>query len=146
MMPMSLYDAIQDPDKRRSVIDDSNDILEAEVRSKGFMVKTAFKVVKGIKPGFVPMAIDNLLDDFSQQLDPHFNEWDQGGRSGSLENHFTQNGTRIANDLLSVTDERARTAKSNTVKKAYNKLRPAATNHITAAMPRIAGLVLKHAG
>ena len=104
---MSLYDLIQDPDKRRTVVDDSNLVLEAEVRSKGFMVKTAFKVVKGIKPGFIPMAIDNLLDDFSQQLDPHYATWDQGGRSGTLEQHFVKNGQTIANDLLSVTDHRA---------------------------------------
>ena len=109
---MSLYDLIQDPDKRRTVVDDSNLVLEAEVRSKGFMVKTAFKVVKGIKPGFIPMAIDNLLDDFSQQLDPHYATWDQGGRSGTLEQHFVKNGEAIANDLLSVTDHRAATAKS----------------------------------
>ena len=143
---MSLYDLIQDPDKRRTVVDDSNLVLEAEVRSKGFMVKTAFKVVKGIKPGFIPMAIDNLLDDFSQQLDPHYATWDQGGRSGTLEQHFVKNGEAIANDLLSVTDHRAATAKSNTVKKAYKKLRPAATKHITTAMPRVAELVHKHIG
>ena len=32
------------------------------------------------------------------------------------------------------------------VKKAYNKLRPTATKHISAAMPRIADLVNKHIG
>ena len=143
---MSLYDLIQDPDKRRTVVDDSNFVLEAEVKTKGFMVKTAFKLVKGIRPGFIPMAIDNLLDDFSQKLDPHFQSWDQGGRSGTLEQHFVGNATTIANDLLSVTDHRAETAKSGTVKKAYKKLRPAATKHITSAMPRIAGLVNTHIG
>jgi len=116
------------------------------VRGKGFMVKTAFKVVKGIKPGFIPMAIDNLLDDFSKQLDPHFAAWDDGGRTGSLESHFVRNGARIANDLLSVTDKRAETAKSNTVKKAYKKLRPAATKHITTAMPSVADMVMRHIG
>ena len=143
---MSLYDTIQDPEKRRTVIADSNAILEAEVRTKGFMVKTAFKVVKGIKPGFITTAIDNLIDDFSQQLDPHFDQWVEGGRQKSLETHFVANSDRIANDLLSVTDKRAQTAKSSTVKKAYNKLRPAATKHISTAMPRLSGLVEKHAG
>ena len=143
---MSLYETIQDPDKRRTVIEDSNAILEAEVRTKGFVVKTAFKVVKGIKPGFIPTAIDNLIDDFSQQLDPHYDQWANGEQKESLEGHFVSNSTRIANDLLSVTDERAKTAKSATVKKAYNKLRPAATKHISTAMPRLAGLVEKHAG
>jgi hypothetical protein len=143
---MSLYEFVQDPDKRRAVVDDSQRILEAEVRTKGFIVKTAFKVVKGIKPGFIPMAIDNLLDDFSVQLDPHFDAWEEGGRSGSLEKHFVGNGDRIANDLLSVTDKRALTAKSKTVKKAYKKLRPAATRHITTAMPRVAEMVMRHIG
>ena len=143
---MSLYNTVQDPEKRRTVIEDSNAILEAEVRTKGFMVKTAFKVVKGIKPGFIPTAIDNLIDDFSQQLDPHYDQWASGEKEQSLESHFVAKSAQIANDLLSVTDKRAKTAKSSTVKKAYNKLRPAATKHISTAMPRLAGLVEKHAG
>ena len=110
------------------------------------MVKGAFKVVKSIRPGFIPMAIDNLLNDFSEQLDPHFESWDQAGRSGSLQSHFQRNGTAIANDLLTVTDKRAQTAKSKTVKKAYTKLRPAATKHITAAMPAMADMVMRHIG
>jgi hypothetical protein len=128
------------------VVDDSQRILESEVRNKGFMVKGAFKVVKSIRPGFIPMAIDNLLNDFSEQLDPHFESWDQAGRSGSLQSHFQRNGTAIANDLLTVTDKRAQTAKSKTVKKAYTKLRPAATKHITAAMPAMADMVMRHIG
>lgn len=143
---MRLYDLIQDPDKRRAVVDDSERILESEVRNKGFVVKGAFKIVKRIKPGFIPMAIDNLLNDFSEQLDPHFESWDQAGRSGSLQKHFQLNGTTIANDLLSVTDKRAQTAKSKTVKKAYTKLRPVATKHITAAMPAMADMVMRHIG
>jgi hypothetical protein len=143
---MRLYDLIQDPEKRRAVVDDSQRVLESEVRTKGFIVKGAFKVVKSIKPGFIPMAIDNLLDDFSEQLDPHFESWDQGGRNGTLQRHFQTHGTTIANDLLSVTDKRALTAHSNTVKKAYKKLRPAATKHITAAMPAMAEMVMRHIG
>jgi hypothetical protein len=143
---MRLYDLIQDPDKRRAVVDDSQRILESEVRKKGFVIKGAFKVVKSIKPGFIPMAIDNLLNDFSQQLDPHFETWDQGGRTGTLKTHFDRNGNAIANDLLSVTDKRALTAHSNTVKKTYNKLRPAASKHITAAMPALADMVMRHIG
>jgi len=143
---MRLYDLIQDPEKRREVVDDSQRVLESEVRTKGFMVKGAFKVVKSIKPGFIPMAIDNLLNDFSEQLDPHFESWDQGGRNGTLQRHFQTHGSAIANDLLSVTDKRALTAHSNTVKKAYKKLRPAATKHITAAMPAMADMVMRHIG
>ena len=44
-------------DKRAALIDDSLRVLEAEVDDKsglsGIAIKTAFKVVKGISPGFL---------------------------------------------------------------------------------------------
>lgn len=142
----SLYDTVQDPTRRRAVIDDSERIIEAEVAGKGLIIKGAFKVVKGIKPGFIPMAIDHLVDDFSKELDPHYNAWVDGGKSGSLSSWFTRNGDRIANDLLKVTDERARTAKHKVVKKSYDKLRPKAVQHVRGALPRVADMLVRHVG
>jgi hypothetical protein len=125
----SLFDTIQDQTKRRAVVDDSQAIIEAEVATKNFIIKGAFKLVRGIKPGFIPMAIDNLIDD---------------GKNGPLSSWFSLNGSQIANDLLRVTDSRAEDAKHKTVKKAYGRLRPKAVEHVRTALPRVADMLEKH--
>jgi hypothetical protein len=140
----SLFDTIQDQTKRRAVVDDSQAIIEAEVATKNFIIKGAFKLVRGIKPGFIPMAIDNLIDDFARELDPHFNAWIDEGKNGPLSSWFSLNGSQIANDLLRVTDSRAEDAKHKTVKKAYGRLRPKAVEHVRTALPRVADMLEKH--
>jgi hypothetical protein len=140
----SLFDTIQDETKRRAVVDDSQSIIEAEVATKNFIIKGAFKIVRGIKPGFIPMAIDNLIDDFARELDPHYNAWIDGGKSGRLSSYFSQHGNQIANDLLRVTDGRAKDAKHKAVKKTYGKLRPKAVEHVRTALPRVADMLEKH--
>ena len=145
----ALTDVIADQSRRRAVCDDGVRAIEEEVRSKrgltGVAVKAGFKAVRGVKPGFIPMALDHLLDDFAAQIDPFYDAWKESG-SGTLKQYFTANDNRIANALLTITDGRARSAKSRVVAKAYGKLRPQAVAHTANAMPRVADLVSKHVG
>ena len=146
----ALSDVIQDQTRRRAVVDDGIRAIEAEVASKrglsGMAVKAGFKVVRGIKPGFIGMALDHLLDDFSARIDPFYDQWRDGGSKGQLRDHFVANNAAIANALLGVTDARAQNAKNKAVKKAYDKLRPQGVEHVKAAMPRVGDLVAKHVG
>ncbi len=143
----ALTDVIADETRRRAVCDDGVEAIKAEVKSKrgltGVAVKAGFKAVQGVKPGFIPMALNHLLDDFAAQIDPFYDAWQTDG-SGTLRDYFRSNDVKIANALLSITDERGKNAKSRTVAKAYQKLRPQAVNHTAAAMPRVADLVSKH--
>lgn len=143
----ALSDAVADPQRRRAIVDDGVKVIEEEVSDKGgvtgLVVKGAFKAVQSLKPGFVPRALDNLIPDFAQKIDPFYDAWKQSGK-GDLRGYFVANGDRIANALLSITDERARNAEHATVKKAYDQLRPQGLQHTVAAMPRLAGLVQRH--
>jgi hypothetical protein len=144
----ALSNAIKDQQKRRAVVDDGVAAIEAEVASKGgvsgLAVKGAFKVVKGVKPGFTGMVLDHLLDDFAAQVDPFYDAYKASGQS-DIVGYFGSRDKEIASALLSVTDARAVRAKNKAIKKAYDKLRPRAVDHVTAAMPRVARLVEKHA-
>jgi len=146
----ALTDVIKDQTKRRAVVDDGIRAIEAEVASKrglsGLAVKAGFKVVRGIKPGFIGMALDHLLDDFSARIDPFYDRWQAAGGQGRLRDYFVANDSAIANELLGVTDGRAHNAKNKAVKKAYQKLRPQGVEHVKAAMPRVGDLVAKHVG
>lgn len=145
----ALTDVIADETRRRAVCDDGVAAIKDEVASKrgltGVAVKAGFKAVQGVKPGFIPMALNHLLDDFAAQIDPFYDAWKASG-SGTLKDYFRANDTAIANALLSITDDRGRNAKSRTVAKAYQSLRPQAVTHTAAAMPRVADLVSKHVG
>ncbi|HJN74307.1 MAG TPA: hypothetical protein QGF58_10280 [Myxococcota bacterium] len=143
----ALSDALNDPGKRKAIIDDGIAVIEEEVASKrgfrGLAVKAGFKAVKAIRPGVIGMALDHLMPDFAKQIDPFYDDWKASG-SGTLESYFSSRDGEIANALLSITDGRARHAQNRAMKKAYDKLRPQGVEHTKAAIPRLAGLVGRH--
>lgn len=143
----ALTDVIQDSEKRRAVIDDGTRIIDLEVKDKkgvsGMAVKAGFRVVKGVKPGIIPQALNGLLDDFCAAVDPFYDDYRESGRS-DISAYFVERGDEIADALLSITDERAEKNDHRTLRKAYYKLRPQAEKHVLAAMPRVAGLVERH--
>jgi len=143
----ALSDALNDPNKRKAIVDDGVKVIEEEVRSKsgfrGMAIKAGFKTVKAIRPGIIGMALDHLMPEFATQIDPFYDEWKASG-SGTLRDYFTRRDADIANALLSITDQRSRGAQNRTMKKAYDKLRPQGLEHTKAAIPRLAGLVERH--
>ena len=143
----SLKEVIKDQAKRRAVIDDCVKMIDAEVSDKsgfsGVAIKAAYKAVKGLRPGMIGMAMDGLLDDFSDKVDPFWQECQSSG--AKPRDFFKRRGTDIANALLGITDKRAERNDNKVLKGAYRKLRPQGVKHIEAAMPRFADLVQKHA-
>lgn len=144
----SLREMLGSGDKRQRVIEDSLDVAEAEVNDKsglsGIAIKTAYKVVKGVSPGFLRQAVDHMLDQFLDALDPIYQE--AVSRGVPPAQHLQANADRAADALLSITDARAKSAKNTLVKGAYDKLRGSAKKHVVAAMPRLGGLFGRHTG
>lgn len=142
----SLVETVKDPAKRKLVVDAGVRLIEAEVADKGGLsglaIKGAFKLVSGIKPGFVGGTLNHLLDDFSAKVDPFWAECQE--RREEPRAYFVRRGADISNALLSITDDRARNARGP-VRNTYDKLRPEAVKHVTAAMPRLADMVRTHA-
>lgn len=145
--PMSLVDTLADPSKKNAVIDDSVKLIDEEVASKGglsgVVVKTGYAAVKGIKPGFIREVCDKLMPEFAKELDPI---WAEGKAKGDPEAHFARERSRVADALLSVTDAKSKNAKSNLVRSTYDKMRGSAKKNVEEAVPRLAKLLVKHAG
>ena len=143
----SLIELAKDPAKRKAIVDDAAKLLDSEVADKrgfsGKAVKLAFRAVKGVSPGMIPMSIDALLDDFCVQVQPFWEEAQTQGVSARA--HFQAQSGAIAAALLSITDARAERSTQRVLKSAYSKLRGQAVKHITDAMPRLADLVERHA-
>ena len=108
----------------------------------GLVIKAGYKTVKGIKPGFIRKVVSSLLDEWTQQLDPI---WEEGAAEGSAPDHLKAQRGRVAEALLSVTDAKAQDAKSGLVAKTYKKLRPTAKEHVEQAVPGLADLLSRHA-
>jgi len=144
----TLRELLAGPDKRPALIADALGVLDAEVADKsglsGIAVKTAFKVVKGISPGFLREVVDHLLDDFLDALDPLYQEALKSGVAPRQ--HLQANPGRVADALLGITDRRAQRAKNQMVKATYEKLRGQAKKHVEAAVPRLGELFQRHAG
>ena len=134
-------------EKRRKLIDDACDVLDQEVADKsglsGLAIKAAYKVVKGVRPGFIREVVDGLLDEFLDAVEPLYQEAVAAKRP--LGSGVRDNPSRVADSLLGVTDRKAEKAKSQAVKSAYEKLRPMAKKQVEGACPRLAGLLERHA-
>lgn len=142
----TLNEILAAPGVRTQVIADCEKVIEEEVASKGLMglpIKAAYGVVKAVKPGFVPEVIDHMLEDFCKRLDPFYQAAKDKGEPVTA--HFNARAGEVSEALLAITDERAQRAKNQTLKSAYEKLRPMAKKHVEAAVPRVGRLVAKYA-
>ncbi len=143
----SLAEQLGSGEARTKLCADACTVLDQEVADKGgitgLAIKGAYKVVQGVKPGFVPEVVDALMDDFLRALDPLYQEAAAKQRPAGA--YMRENSSRVADSLLEVTDRRAKDAKRQVIRSAYEKLRPMAKKQVEAAAPRLSDLVDKHA-
>ena len=142
-----LKNILLESDNRERVIGDCVNLVESEVASKsglgGMAVKTAFGVIKKLHPQIIHMAVNKLIDDFVDAMDPFYSDYKTVGAS-NLESHWSSKRVELADALLSVTDRRISKAENKTIKKAYSKLRPSGAKHVEASIPGIAQVVSRY--
>lgn len=142
----SLIEALTDEAKKKDVVKDCCDLIDAEVKDKGgisgLAIKAGYKTVKGIKPGFIEKAVEDLLPEFAKALEPVYA--DAKSQDKPIGEFLTSNSSRVADALLSITDEKAARAKSGVAKGAYEKLRSSAKKNVEQAVPRLAKLIEKY--
>jgi len=145
-----LIEKLASGEKRPRVIDGCVRLIDSEVASKRGLssvpVKGAFRVLKGIRPGFVAQCVDHLLDDFCRALDPFYVEWSAKAPASRppIASELVAQQDRVAGALLGVTDQRAKRAQNRVLLKLYNKLRGAAEKHVKAALPGLGRTIEPH--
>lgn len=142
-MSDTLRNIVTTPEKRPVLVDQCVELVEKEVGGKGLIIRGAFKTVKKIKPGFVRGAIDGLLDDWIEKMEPYYDTWKEKSE-GSFSDYLNSESNSVADSLLTVTDERAKTSKHKTAAKMYGKLRPSALKNVEAAIPGLSTLIQSH--
>lgn len=147
-MADTLKAILLDSSRRPAVVTDFQSLVDAEVADKsgvsGAVVKTGYAAVKKIKPGIIGSAVDSLLDEFAEALEPFYANHKAAG-GGDFGAYLVANGDQAADALLSVTDARAEKSSRDSIKKVYSKLRPNGKKNVEEALPRLGQLIDKHA-
>lgn len=139
----SLVELLAKDPVRPLVIADCVDLIEAQVKEKGFVIKSAYAAIKAIKKRFVPETVDGMLDDWLTKISPHYDKW-AANKSSTFSNYLVARSDDVAEDLLSVTDARAERTSHTTAKKMYHRMRDGAKRNVIEAIPALGKLIEKH--
>ncbi len=142
---MCLSDLIADPAVKNQIAVDCTHLIDEQVASKGGLggmaLKTAYKVVNGVGPGYVTGAIGRILPEACAALDPM---WATGVETGNPVAYLTENCSEAADVILSVTDARLHKANS-AVSAVYRQLRKSIKKDVELAVPGLASIIGQHA-
>jgi hypothetical protein len=129
---------------RPQVVTDCVELIDAQVKQKGFVIKSAYATIKAIKKKFVPETVDALLDDWLGKLQPHFDKWMATKPTALFSEYVIARSDDVAEDLLSVTDARAEKTSHTTAKKMYMRMRDGAKKNVIEAMPALSQMIERH--
>lgn len=139
----SLVEQLGKEPLRPQVVADCVDLIDAQVKQKGFVIKSAYATIKAIKKRFVPEVVDGLLDDWLEKLQPHYDRW-AVAKQGTFSDHVIARSDDVAEDLLSVTDARAQKTSHTTAKKMYLRMRDSAKRNVVEAIPELSRMIERH--
>lgn len=133
----SLPELLLDPSRREHAVTALAGTVDSEVARKsgitGMALKAAYKAVQKISPGLVRRAVNGMLPDAAEKLDPI---WQERGAVPFAE-YLPTRSDEAADALLSVSDERASRPDNATLAKVYNTVRPKAKSQVVDALPAI---------
>ncbi|GAX34599.1 DUF6918 family protein [Nodularia sp. NIES-3585] len=142
---MGLSDQLLSPNKKAMVVDDCCNMIDQQLASKsgmsGIALKTAFTALKGVKPGYIPYVVEQLLPQFLTALDPL---WSEGLEKGDPAAHLVASRSDTADAMLGVTDARIKNTQRQIIKGTYEKFRGSAKKHVEEAVPDLAKIVDKY--
>ena len=140
---MNLNDVLNDQAKRASITEDVCHLVDEQVGNQrgisGVAVKAGYKLVQGVKPGFVRNVVEALLPEFAAALEPFREQAVTQGQS--VASYFGAHSQEVAEALLTVTDGRAQASKHGSVKGAYGKLRGSARKNVERAVPGLGKII-----
>jgi len=139
----SLVEKLAKDPVRPLVLADCIDLIEAQVKQKGFVIKSAYATIKAIKKKFVPEVVDSMLDEWLDKIQPHYDKW-SAQKASTFSDYVVARGDDVAEDLLSVTDGRAARTSHTTAKKMYGRMREGAKKNVIEAIPQLAKMIEKH--
>jgi hypothetical protein len=139
----SLVEKLAKDPVRPLVISDCVELIDAQVKQKGFVIKSAYATIKAIKKRFVPEVVDGMLDEWLEKIQPHYDRW-SSSKASTFADYVIARSDDVAEDLLSVTDARAERTSHTTAKKMYSRMRDGAKKNVVEAIPQLAQMIERH--
>ena len=139
----SLVELLAKEPARARVIEDCVELIDAQVKQKGFVIKSAYATIKAIKKRFVPEVVDTMLDEWLGKLSPHFDRW-SANKTSSFADYVVARSDDVAEDLLAVTDGRAARTSHTTAKKMCGRMRDGAKKNVIEAIPALGKMIEGH--
>lgn len=143
---MNLNDVLNDDAARTAIVEDVCRLVEDEVAKQrglsGVAVKTGYKLVQSVKPGFVRRVVQTLLPEFAAALEPVREK--AVAQGNSVGDYCSAHAREVAEALLAVTDGRVSQSDHGAVQGAYNKLRGSARKNVEGAVPALGQIIDKY--
>lgn len=147
-MPDTLRQLLLAPETKPQVVTDCQGLVEQEISSKSGVsavaVKAAYKVVTTFAPGYYQSAVQEMLPDMTDKLEPFWADFNASG-GAEFGDYLAKRGGEVSEALLSVTDGMAAASKRPVLVKTYKAVRGGAGKHIEAALPNLGAMVQKYA-
>ena len=109
-MPATLAQTLLAPETRPHVVADCVTLIDQEVADKsgvsGAAVKLAYKTVTSFASGYLRSAVDSLLPQITERLEPYWTDFAASGGS-RFGDYLAKRGDEVTQSVLSVTDARA---------------------------------------
>ncbi|MDD5305891.1 MAG: hypothetical protein PHU25_01085 [Deltaproteobacteria bacterium] len=146
----TLSETLLADDKRGKVIEDSCRLIDGEVAAKsgitGLLIKGGYKAFKAVKPTMVHEAVTFLLPEFVGVMDRHYAEYlaAEPKKEMTLDRWLVRRDTKVADDLLGITDRIMDRSNKAALKAIYKKLRPVGQRNVKEAIPGIGRLIASH--
>ncbi|TJY60968.1 hypothetical protein E4T66_09980 [Sinimarinibacterium sp. CAU 1509] len=106
---------------------------------RGMGLKTGLAMAKAVRPDILPRAVQRLLPEFAEALNPLYQDWGNSDIEG-FGTFLRKHSESASAALLAVADARVRQAGS-TVQSIYGRLRNSAENEVHAALPALSELL-----
>lgn len=149
-MADTLKARLLDADRRNDVVTDLEQLIDQEVADKsglsGGIIKTGYATVKKVKPGIIWGAVNSLLDEFVDALEPYWTSYNAEAPGSGFGPYLAARPQEVSEALLAVTDRRAEKSTRGSVTSVYSKLRPKGQENVIEALPRLGTVIEKHAG
>ena len=145
----SLKELIDDPKVSKSIVADGLRVLDEEMAKRsglgGLAIKGAYKVVKNVQGGkTLEKAVEILIPEFIDKLDPYYGRFQEEGKGKTWTEYLQPHYGTIADELLSVTDQRVQGTDNRAVRGTYDKLRPKARKEVIASLPALSGMMERY--
>ncbi len=144
-----LNELIEDPKSRAAILDDSVRVLDDEMAKRsgisGMALKGMYKMIKKAQKGqLMRKALDYLMEDFIEKLEPYYEKYQKESGGASWSAYLSSHYETLADELLVMTDEKAKKTQHDVIRTTYKKFRPKARSEVITSLPALARMMERY--